>query len=238
MQYQSRLSRVQETRAKKRIIISVALLIFFVIFAFVAGVPLLSRLSLLLTNNADTGNTSQDQSKLPLLAPRFEPIVEATNTAQISISGFANEGETIKVYVNDEEKEKLIIGKDGTFEVRDIDLIEGDNTIYAKVTKGTKESPPTDLVKIVYKKTPPKLEVSDPSEGQTFLGDSNKSMNLKGKTEPEVNITINDRITLVSSDGSFTYRTDLHDGDNEFKVVATDTAGNQTTLTRKVTYKP
>jgi hypothetical protein len=43
-------------------------------------------------------------------------------------------------------------------------------------------------------------------------------------------------LVVLHSDNSFSYSYPLNDGDNILTIVATDAAGNQTKVTRKVTY--
>lgn len=234
---QSHLVRVEEKRARRRIYISLFTLIATAAFLYFGAVPLLTKFSLLLTSSGrDKNDTGQTDNSL-LLPPHLEPVVEATNTATTSVKGFANPGDTVKVYVNDKELDKLLVGNDGQFSISQVSLKEGDNTIYATMAKGDKESSPSDMLKIAYIKTPPSLEVNEPSDGQTYYGD-NKTINVRGKTDNQVKVYINDRLAIVGGDGSFSYPVSLNEGDNQIKIVAADPAGNQTTIQRKVTYKP
>ena len=59
---------------------------------------------------------------------------------------------------------------------------------------------------------------------------------VDGMTYDNVTVTINDRMVVIKTDNSFSYTYPLNDGDNILKIVATDAAGNQTTVQRKVTY--
>jgi bacillopeptidase F len=114
--------------------------------------------------------------------------------------------------------------------------MNGANTISARLTdaKGNL-SDASNIVSITYANTPPKLVVSDPADNSTVNGDT-ASVVVNGTTDDNITVTINDRMVVVKSDDSFSYTFPLNDGDNTLKIVATDAAGNQTTVTRKVTY--
>ena len=55
-------------------------------------------------------------------------------------------------------------------------------------------------------------------------------------TDDNIAVTINDRMVVIKTDNSFSYGYPLNEGDNILNIVATDAAGNQTTVQRKVTY--
>ena len=79
---------------------------------------------------------------------------------------------------------------------------------------------------IVYDIEPPEIEITSPQNEQSFSGTANKQINIEGKTDAGVKVTINERIAIVNSDGNFRLSTTLADGDNEFTVLAEDEAGN------------
>src|SRR3989344_1694900 len=62
-------------------------------------------------------------SENPTLAPPVLNIpFEATNSAQIDVSGFATPETKIRIYVDDELKDDVTSAKDGSFTVRNINL--------------------------------------------------------------------------------------------------------------------
>ena len=234
----SHMIRVEEKKARKRLVGSLLLLLIIGFILIVGGIPLFTKFSLLLTSGGrdNTDNSGQSNS-LPLLPPHLEPVEEATNSDKINIRGYANPGETVQLVVNDRSLDKLLVGNDGKFLASDIMLDEGENKVSAKVIKNDKESSPSDKLTIVYKKTPPNLDISEPNDNQNYFGDSKKAK-VSGKTDPDTKVTINDRLEIVNNDGTFNDTIALNEGDNQIKIVAIDAAGNQTTINRKVTYKP
>lgn len=231
----SHLDRVNRRKEKQKVYIYLGLLVFLIGFFAIFGIQLLSRISIILTQTSSPYKKEQND-RLVLVAPRLDPLDEATNSATITISGYANEGETVAIST-ETDIVKVFVGKDGTFSAPDIELVEGENRISAKVTKDKKESPSSNLVSIVYKKTPPKLDVSEPEDGKEYVGDQ-KEATIKGVTEGDIKITVNDRFVRVENDGSFTTTYSLPEGETTLTIKATDIAGNETKIERKVKYRP
>jgi len=74
-----------------------------------------------------------------------------------------------------------------------------------------------------------------PADNASVTGDNNKIL-VSGKTEENASITINSRVVVVKGDYTFTYDFPLNEGENKLNIVATDLAGNTTTIERKATY--
>ena len=196
------------------------------------------KVSLVLDSIKGTSDPIVVNDQSVALPPRFIPNFEATNSAQITIDGYSNEGNTIELFVNGEKSGKVVVSKDGVFNFSDVVLNDGDNTITAIAT-GTngKKSSETAPLKILYKKDPPKLEVDNPKDGDSFSGDS-KDITIKGKTDLDTKVYINERIVIVSDDGSFEFKFTLSEGDNVIKIQAIDGAGNKKESEVKVKYSP
>ncbi len=172
-----------------------------------------------------------------ILPPTLDPPYEATNTATISVTGKGSANLTLIVYLNNAEFKKQAVPADGKFTVSSVPLSDGTNSISAKLTDDRgNTSDLSNVVSVIYASKPPKLDVTAPSDNATVTGDPN-SVTVSGTTDDGVTITINDRFVVIRSDSSFSYNFPLNDGDNTLTIVATDKAGNQTKITRKVTYR-
>ena len=88
---------------------------------------------------------------------------------------------------------------------------------------------------------PPSLDVSSPSEG---LITNSATISVIGTTNDAtsspvtINISLNDQdqgAVTVGGDGGFTKQVTLREGTNTIRVVATDSAGKSSTVTRNVT---
>ncbi|WP_337954317.1 C25 family cysteine peptidase [Aciduliprofundum sp. MAR08-339] len=83
--------------------------------------------------------------------------------------------------------------------------------------------------------TPPELKITSPTNVPLTY---NSVFWINGTTDPGASVTINGEQVTVNSDGTFTYKATLEDGENVFKVTATDSAGNSATEIVTVLYLP
>lgn len=230
-----RSGRLEETRQKRRLAIaivgSVALLAFFGLF----GLKILVGFSLLV--DRVRGNTPTAQTTELILPPILDPLPNATNSSTLVIRGSAQADLDIILYVDEEETEKSKVSENGTFTLTLDGLTEGTKHISAKVSddKGT-VSELSNVLTILIKKKGPSLELTAPEDNSTLNGDDNK-VTIAGKTDVDTSVTVNDRIAVVSGDNTFSYKYPLNDGENKLKIVATDIAGNTSTIERTVTYR-
>ena len=234
MQY-SRLRKYEEKKQEKKIAISIIGIVAIFIFLGIFGIKILVGFSLLVDKLR--GTPQQQISQQFLLPPDFDPLPIATNSATIAVSGKGQPGMTVIVYINETDTEKTTVDKDGSFTIPVVKLIEGSNTISAKQTDDKKNvSALSEVFTVVSKKSKPTLDISYPSDNQQIRQDQNTII-VTGKTNDETNtITVNDRLVISRSDGSFSYELNIPDGDSTVKVIATDTAGNQITVERKINY--
>ena len=234
MQY-SRLRKYEEKKQEKKIAISIIGIVAIFIFLGIFGIKILVGFSLLVDKLR--GTPQQQISQQFLLPPDFDPLPIATNSATIAVSGKGQPGMTVIVYINETDTEKTTVDKDGSFTIPVVKLIEGSNTISAKQTDDKKNvSALSEVFTVVSKKSKPTLDISYPSDNQQIRQDQNTII-VTGKTNDETNtITVNDRLVISRSDWSFSYELNVPDGDSTVKVIATDTAGNQITVERKINY--
>ena len=233
----SRLRRVEEKTAMRRmglaVIGSIALLLFVAIF----GLKILIGFSLLVDRIRGTAPQTQTND-VTLQPPVLNPLPEATNSATLIISGKGTAKATLTLTVNDKEYKKTKVGDDGTFSITDIPADEGDFTASAKISDDKNNvSQASNMISTTVDRKPPKLDVSDPEDGKT-VNDGTHKVSVQGITDEDMKVTINGRIVVVKSDGSFTYAFALNDGENKLEIVSRDDAGNETKVTRTVTYQP
>jgi len=79
---------------------------------------------------------------------------------------------------------------------------------------------------VVLDRTPPKMTVDRPAPGATVDA---QNIVVAGTTEPGSTITLNDRVVVVTPEGSFTDSLSASQGSVPITVVARDRAGNETT---------
>lgn len=232
----SRLSRRMEEKTKKNLLLSVLGIILVTLLVFKFGIPLLINLSLFLS--WPRGNQEQFKNKELsfIAAPILNSFPQATSSAHITISGQAVKGQTINLYINDNLIDKTKTKENGSFLFEET-IGPGENTIKAKALIGDKESEFSKLITISFKSSPPFLNISSPSDGQSFAKDQNTA-NVQGTTDSDVKVTVNGFWAITDSAGSFSYRLPLQNGENKIKIVAVDIAGNKTEKEIKVTYSP
>jgi len=232
----SRLRRFEERRQRRRLVLPVLGILTLLAFLGIFGLRLLVVFSIMIDRLR--GSSPQQQTQTILLAPVLNPIPAATNSAALAVNGIGTAGASVIIYVNESERKKVIISDEGTFFLSPVKLSEGTNTISARITdeKGN-ASDLSNVLTIFYKKTPPSLDIASPVDGAVISGEP-KNVTVSGTTDEQVSVTVNGRLVFVRLDGSFVYEYPLSDGETILTIVATDTAGNQTIVERKVTYKP
>lgn len=232
----SRLNRKIERQSKNGLLLSILGVVIIVISAIKFGIPFLINLSLFLeTDRAQrTAKIIQKQTVF-ISSPILNPIPYATNSANISISGIAQSNEKVELYINNELKDQTTSQKNGLFIFKNVTLNQGQNTIKARAEKENSQSDFSPIEIIAFANKAPSLSIESPTDKQSFSKD-NSPITIRGKTDPGANITINGFWAIVQGNGDFSYQLPLTNGDNQIKVVATDTAGNKTEKDLSVSY--
>ncbi len=161
-------------------------------------------------------------------APVFTNTPEAVNTENVTLSGKALSGTTIKIYVNGPEKATTTTGSDGVFSFADLKLSSGKNMIFAKAfdDKGN-ESDKSESLIINYDKESPKIDLDSPKDGDT-VKNLNKRVEIIGKIDEKATITVNGKTAIQKPDLSFDFWLGADEGTIKIKIVAVDIAGNKT----------
>lgn len=230
-----RLERVQEKKIKNTIIIYVVVLFLILYFIFTFGIKLLLNTSSYISglfpqpsakplSKTEDNFSSIDISSIPL----------ATNSAKIIVSGSVLNFDTLEFYLN-----KIIVKEvqptSDIFNEEIGELEKGDNSVYILAkSKDSKTEKTTITYKVFYKSEKPKLEITEPSDNSKT---GNQEIKVKGNTDKETYIHINDLPVVVDANGSFETSVRLKEGDNQITATAQDIAGNIETKTFKVTYQ-
>ncbi|MCL5439023.1 MAG: hypothetical protein M1268_03465 [Patescibacteria group bacterium] len=234
----SRLSRTIERQSKRNFILSILGIIVVLGLLIKFGLPVLINFSLFISDMKGTQNTSEKKAEEFIAQPVLDPLPTATNSAKTTITGIASAKQTINLYINDELVDKVTTEDDGKFVFNDISLNKGNNVIKVRsIINNSKKSDFSEEINIVYKNKEPNLAIDSPTDGQTFSKDQSQ-IEVKGKTDPGVKITVNDFWVIVDENGNFSYKINLREGDNQIKVSATDDAGNNKTTELKIKYSP
>ena len=223
----SRLARKQKTKNLRQAVFFSLLTLLLVLAIFYFGLPTLIKLSVFLGNLRSSSVVPPSEDKIPTTPPIILPLPEATSSAKISLSGFAEPAATIEILNGGISQIKTVAESDGSFKINNLEITAGRNEIYAVATdKAGNISQPSEKIIVIFDNTPPKLEVLQPEDNATFYGFP-KSIEVKGKTDEEATVTINDHLAIMEAEGKFSYSLTLVRGENKIKIVATDKAGNQ-----------
>lgn len=238
MKRRSRLARKQKTRNARRAIVFIVLTLILALILVFVGIPLLIRLAIFLGDLRSSSILPEKGDTIPPSPPRIVLPFEATNSAQISLKGYAESGTTVKIYSSGTAEIEVIVDNDGQFKVKDFKLTSGRNeiTAVAKDEAGNESQSSIPTV-IEYDTSPPDLEIINPEEGTTISGLENK-IKIEGKTDVETRLAINNRLVIVDPEGKFSYSYSLKEGENSFNIIVWDKAGNQTEKELKVNYSP
>ncbi|MDM8545574.1 FecR domain-containing protein [Candidatus Venteria ishoeyi] len=91
------------------------------------------------------------------------------------------------------------------------------------------------LFKMLHDEQPPYLVIQQPADKVIVRQDS---ITVSGKTEQQVELRFNNKLLAYAEDGQFQLQLALQEGDNQITLTAIDPAGNQTELSRSISYLP
>lgn len=115
-------------------------------------------------------------------------------------------------------------------------LADGSHTIKVDASDNDGNAAVQKSVTFKVDTVPPTLSITSPADG---LVTKSSSVTVTGKTNDvtssPVTVTVNGAKVTVADDGTFTTSVSLKEGSNTIIVIATDSAGKKTTVTRTVT---
>ena len=221
----SRLSKREKKRLTRQSLTLLALAIVLGLLFIFLVVPGLIRVW---SWFRDSGLTPNQGDQIAPSVPVVAAPPTATHSAQVRLEGFAESNSQVILWLNGQETSKIKAEADGKFEVV-ADLTEGENLLRLMAEDAAhNRSEPSREYKILFDQTSPVITISQPTDGQQFELRTNQLLNIKGQTEPQAKIYVNDRLVFTKNDGSFNTNFQLQEGDNQLKIKAVDLAGNQT----------
>ncbi len=235
--YSTRVSSRRVRREKKKVLsqsfmmIGVAVILLLT-FIFV----IIPNFFNLITNFLNTSTPFQEVDDIPPQIPIISAPVNATNSAQLQVSGFGEPEAEVVIILNGSKEDEITISEDGSFEVPLL-LEEGENTIAAySIDAAENESSVTRNYTTLFDNSAPKIELSEPEDGASFESRANQSITIKGMTDEDTStrVYVNEKLVFPKSDGSFSYTYRLEEGENKLLIKAQDKAGNSNEI--EVTY--
>lgn len=230
----SRLTKNAEKKTKKTLFLSILGIIVVTFLLAKFGIGLLVNFSLFLAGTKDNQSLQNTNQIDFVTSPTLNPLPSATNSANIIVSGKSSKEVTIELFINDDFVDEIETDKDGGF-VFTTNLKEGNNQIKTRAIIKDKKSDFSVTFDVAFKNSQPTLEITSPSDGQTFKREQN-NVSVQGKTDQGVTITVNGFWAVIDDNNNFSYTLPLQNGDNEIKIIATDQAGNKSERGIKVNY--
>lgn len=201
------------------------------------GIPTLTRFAAFVNDLKGSSTIALPEDKTPPGPPTLDSLPQYIKENKLTIAGRAEAGTTLAVYRNGEKVKELLIGDTSKFST-EIELMPGENGIWGISTDSAgNKGASSSTYKVTYDIEPPKLILNKPSSGENFYGDQ-KTITALGETEPDATVMINDRLAIVDSEGKFSQKIALSEGENKLTIAATDQAENKTEQTITVTYTP
>jgi len=220
---------------KKKIFITIFLLIFIIYFLFSFGFKIIFTVSSFFANFQNKPTPSFEIKEENFFGDiNIDNIPQATNSAYFLVKGNVLNFNELTFFLNDQKIKNIILEEENNF-TEEIGLLkEGKNTFYV-IAKNKNKSKKTPIFEILYKPKKPKLEINQPRDGDKF---TNPEIIIKGKTDKETFIKINDNPIIVDALGNFEQIVNLkNEGENTIRISAEDIAGNLETKEIKVFYQ-
>lgn len=229
----SRLARRNDETVTKKTVFMGFLTIFFIVLVILFGLPLLVKFSVFLGNTKKVD--SSDEKLVPPLAPRLVIPYEATNSANISVSGFTEVGVEVELFKNEVSVGKTQVTENGDFVFKNISLDDGDNSFSAIATsKKAGSSDGSVPIVVSFDNKAPDLKITNPSESELTVDYAD--FDIIGESEKGSSVTINGKVAVVDDDGKFKLKFQLNTGKNELEVISRDVAGNELKKKISITY--
>lgn len=234
----SLLSKKEAKRNQRQAILFGLLTITLIALIFIYGLPAIIKMATFIGDFRSSGTPIESNDKIPPAPPVFKYFLEATNSAKINLHGFAENGAKVKIYLDDTSIKEVVADNEGNFSLNNFGLNVGENKIKAvAIDNAGNKSAESEKITIWYDNQPPDLEISQPEDKITITDEDNK-IEIKGKTEPEASLSINEHVVILDKEGNFEYTFPLSQGENLINIVAIDKAGNQTIKSLTLHYSP
>lgn len=198
-------------------------IVILLIFLGVFGLKFMPKIVNLLSNSNRVNNDKNDL--IPPPPPTLSIPYAATNSAVISISGQSEPGSQVYLTQNSNSIGNSRTENDGVFRFDAIELVEGSNLFkLVAMDPSGNQSPPSVSYSLEYLAKSPEINIDFPEDNQTV---SSKKLVVKGSTNPQNKLFINDRFIMLGTTGTFETTINLNVGENKLRFVASDRAGGQ-----------
>lgn len=234
----SRLQRVRRKKETKQAYLYFAIAAGLILILITWGIPAIAKMAGLFVDTEDLPFI-EGENELRPARPILLGVPDATPSGSINVEGYADEGVEVLLYLNNSVSEKTIVDDSGTFNFRKVALSQGKNIIYVKALSSSgSESEISKIYEVLVDSSAPEITITAPEEGTTFRGDEERTVKVQGQVSDDTDsLTVGGRVGIISSDGTFSVRYQLDEGDQDITIVAIDEAGNRSETTLSLRYE-
>lgn len=156
------------------------------------------------------------------VAPVIDQGISITNASDYSVTGMAQPGVQIRIYVNGTATAVIGTVQDGTFSGT-VTLSEGENNLYAEAFNVTTTSSPSNTLVVTLDTQPPVITLTAPVSGSHI----NVYPVFTGALSEPATLTVAGEPATVTAGSDFSHGpVSLNEGVNTTLLQATDAAGN------------
>ena len=161
------------------------------------------------------------------VAPELDAAASLTTSSVHTITGTAQPGTQVRLYVNTVAQTAVEVTPEGIFSAQ-VTLSEGNNVIHAESFNQTTTSSPSTAITVTLDTSLPVITLTAPADGARM----NINPTFTGTLSEPATLTIGGESVVVGANNAFSHGpVVLTEGANEIELRATDPAGHVTTLT-------
>lgn len=234
--YRYRSVKRYQNKSKRNFITTLIIILVLLYVTFTWILPFLINGLGFIKNFTNPSQKIVTRDEVTLAPPVFNIPYEATNTAEIDITGYGIPNSKVELFLDDEKKETVETSENGSFNFSNVSLSLGTNNIYGKsIDEKDVESLASKTLIIIFDDEKPDLNINEPEDNKIING-GDKKIKISGKSEPGAKVYINGNQIIVDGSGNFSSVLELHEGENNFDIKAQDQALNSTEISRKIIY--
>lgn len=223
--------KVRGEKRKSRFYLVLSLL--FLVVMLVWGFPLLLDFA---ARGGGQRISGGGDDVIPPQKPIFSALVEATNSAQISVAGYTEAGAEVSLWLNEVNQETIKADESGGFDFK-VALKIGENELYARARDQAGNESLSDTKIVVFDNEPLTIILERPADGATFYGISEQNMEIMGSVnKQDARIYINGSYVSYDKEGKFSQRLKLTEGENKIVISGRDKAGYESQIEMSVNY--
>ncbi len=182
-------------------------------------------------------NLDEKADKIVPLPPFFVDQPKTTNKSTITVTGTAEPGTNVTLFVNGPKTDTVLADQSGEFNFANVTISKGKNSVFAVAEdKDGNKSEKSETLQIVFDNTKPKIKILEPIHDQTIINLQNR-IKVVGNVNEKAEVKVNDRVAITRPDNTFEILLGVKEGDVVIKIIAVDDAGNKAEQAITVKYQ-